>query len=485
MGNGKAKLLEVPAVTTLCKFLFFLPGLWLHLTIASFVAAAEAPVRSPFPAANPTAEKIVSLQEAVAMALAANPTLQAARNGLAAKEDEIGMTGADLLPKISVEERVMRTSNPTYGFMAKLNQERFTADDFAIDSLNHPEPITDYQTTLALEMMLFVPKARIGHEMSRTAFAAAEQRFGRQQEQIVADVARACLMVLTSARYVDVSIKALDDAREHKRIAQLRYDNGQGLYSDTLRAATAVIEAEQQLVSARKNLAVAKRTLGLLLGLSEPVAVRPGYPAIPVQEVDYYCQAAMARKDLKALAEQRRNAENNLKLAEAGLLPTLGVGSSYQRNDHRWPVGGEGDSWQVTGFLRWELFDGNRRKYEASRARHQLAEKIEYLKGMEKAVLFKVHEAYLAVEESTRKAELARAALQSAEESQRLVETRYENSLAPLVDLLDVQVSLDRARAAGTANENGLQAAIINLGYESGTILNDLQIEASEPEEDK
>ena len=468
---------------TVGKFLFFLAGLWLPLT--QFSAVAAAPAQVPFPAADPTVEKVVSLQEAIDLALADNHALQAARSNLAAKEAEIGMAGADLLPKISVEERFMRTTNPTYGFMAKLNQERFTAEDFAIDRLNHPDPINDYQTSLALEMMLFVPKARIGKEMSRVAFAAAAQQFERRQEETTANVARAYLMVLSGTRYVKVATKALEDAREHERIARLRYDNDQGLYSDTLRAATAVTEAEQQLVSARKNEAVAKRSLGLLLGLSEPVAVRPEYPTIPVREIDYYCQAAMARNDLKALAEQRRNAENNLKLAKAGLLPTVGVGSSYQLNDHNSPVGGEGDSWQVTGFLKWELFDGRRRKYEISRARHQLAATVASLQGLEQAVLFRVHEAYLTVAESKQKADLARVALQSAEESQRLVEVRYRNSLAPLIDLLDAQVSLDRSRLYMTVNENELRAAIINLGYESGTILNDLQREARAPEEEK
>jgi hypothetical protein len=46
-----------------------------------------------------------------------------------------------------------------------------------------------------------------------------------------------------------------------------------------------------------------------------------------------------------------------------------------------------------------------------------------------------------------------------------------------MVDLLDVQLNLNHARAAVIARENAYKLAVINLGYESGTIMKDLNIE--------
>jgi outer membrane protein TolC len=73
--------------------------------------------------------------------------------------------------------------------------------------------------------------------------------------------------------------------------------------------------------------------------------------------------------------------------------------------------------------------------------------------------------------------ELAQTALKTAEEGQRLVKGRYENSLSPIVDLLDVQLNLNYVRAKTVARENAYKLAVINLGYESGTIMKDLNIE--------
>ena len=54
--------------------------------------------------------------------------------------------------------------------------------------------------------------------------------------------------------------------------------------------------------------------------------------------------------------------------------------------------------------------------------------------------------------------------------------SRFENSLSPIVDLLDVQLSVDHARANVVAKENEYRLAVIRLAYESGTILEDLGV---------
>jgi outer membrane protein TolC len=60
---------------------------------------------------------------------------------------------------------------------------------------------------------------------------------------------------------------------------------------------------------------------------------------------------------------------------------------------------------------------------------------------------------------------------------------RYENSFSPIVDLLDAQVVLDRARVGLIARENEYRVAVLNLGWESGTILKDLGIAQDEKKE--
>ena len=422
------------------------------------------------------AEKQLHLTEAVRLALENNYEVKASGYSLEAGKEDIGIARSFLLPRITFEERFMRTDNPTYAFMAKLNQERFTSSDFAINSLNNPNPVNDFRTSLSFEQPIFARKANIGLKMAKTEYSAQNEDYVRKKEEIAVKVVRAYLAVLTAKEFAGIAEKALEDSREHLRIADLRYKSGLGLYSDTLRASTSVTEAEQKRVSARKNLSIAKRALALLLGETESVDAADGRLEIPVLGIDYYNNEALSRRDIKSLEARHENAQNSIKLAEAGYLPTVGMGGSYQLNDHRRP-GAEGDSWQLTAFLRWELFDGTKREHERAKAKLKAAEAGEGLKGLKNAVSFKVYEAYLSADEAKKNAELSASALKTAEEGRRLVKVRYENSLSPLIDLIDAQVSLDHARATLAARENEYRSAIADLSYESGTILKDLKIE--------
>ncbi len=429
------------------------------------------------PVASTATETSVSLHEALQTAIAQNHEIRAFGNSVSARKEDIGIARSYLLPKIAFEERFMRTTNPTYAFMAKLNQGRFTEQDFAVSSLNNPKAINDFQTSFSFEQPVFAKKAYVGLDMAKKEYDANNEEFVRKKEEIALKVVRAYLAVLTAKEYVAAAEKTVEDAGEHLRIARLRYDTGLGLYSDTLRASTALTEAEQRLISAGKNLDVAKRALGLLMGLAEPVEPRDENFRISLMAAEYYENTSMQRRDIRSLQERFENAKNELRLADAGYYPVVGIGGSYQFNDHRAPFGAEGESWQLAAFLRWELFDGTKREHERSKAKYQIAETEEHLTGLKKAVSFKVYEAFLTAREAAKNAELARSALKTAEEGKRLVEERYNNSLSPFVDLLDSQVSLDHARASAISRENDSRLAVVNLGYESGTILKDLEIE--------
>jgi outer membrane protein TolC len=261
------------------------------------------------------------------------------------------------------------------------------------------------------------------------------------------------------------------------------YEIGLGLYADTLRAATALTEAEQRLVSAEKNLRVAQRSLGMLLGVEHPVQTGAGKLDLPLYDHAYYRNKVEERRDIQSMQFHFANAENSLRLSRAASAPTLGVGSSFQLNDSDVPFGNDSDSWQVFAQLRWELFDGAKSKHEKQKARYRIAETRENLARLVNGAAFQVYESYLGVEEAEKNAELAHSALATAEEGQRLVRLRFENSLSPLVDLLDAQVSLDQARTNVLAREKDQQLATLKLCFESGVILEELRVEA-QPAED-
>ncbi len=425
-------------------------------------------------------ERQVTLLEAIGLALQGNHDLQASKNSLFAQREEVGVARSPLLPHLAIEERASRTDNPPGVFMSKLNQQRFSAADFDVATLNSPKPVTDFQTLVSLDQALFAGGALVGLDMAKKEYAAKKEEFARKSEETVLGVTETYLQIRTAREYAGVSQAGLDDAKEHFRIAETRYKNGLGPYADVLRARTAVIEAEQRVVTSMKNVSVAKRALGLLLGVDESVDVTGVGPDLSLKEPERYQDGTSSRKDLKALRIRYENAKNGVRLAESRYLPTLGLRASYQWNDHNRLIGPEGESWWLMGVLKWELFDGAGREFERSKARYRQAETEERLKGLTRYVSFKISEAYLSAQEAGKNVELSASALASAEEGRKLVMSRYENSLSPMVDLLDAQVSVDHARANSIAKENEYRLAIVRLAYESGTILEDLGVDPTQ-----
>jgi outer membrane protein len=435
------------------------------------------------PAVALAEEQIFTLVEAVRFALQNNNEIRAAESSLAAKQDDIGVARSGLLPKIYFEERALRTNNPTYVFMSKLNQGLFTQQDFAVNSLNHPDPYNDFLTQFAAEQPVFVPKAWVGVDMSKREHQAGSIDLSRKREEIAFRVCQAWLMVHTARAQLAAAEKGVEDAREHYRIAKLRYEADLGMQADTLRASTALAESRQRKVTADKQHNLARRMLGLLIGLAGSADVEGDIPDFPLKDIEEYSRSSQARGDVRSMELRYENAEKNIRLSETDYLPYVGVGGGYQWNDPSNLFGSSGDSWQVSAFLRWNLFDGAKREYERSKAKHQARQAREHLLGIKKAAAYGLYQAQLGVEEAKANLELASEALKTAEEGARLVQMRYENSFSPIVDLLDAQVVLDRARAGLIARENEYRVAVLNLGWESGTILMDLGIAQDDKKE--
>ncbi|HSC33715.1 MAG TPA: TolC family protein [Thermodesulfobacteriota bacterium] len=421
-------------------------------------------------------EVLFKLRDAVSTALENNNELKALESSVSAEKADIGISRSYLLPQINLEESFVRTNNPTGVFSIKLNEGRFKESDFEVSTLNNPDPVSDFETDISVEQPILAIQEALALKSANKEYMAKREEYGRQREYVAFRVVETYIQVGTAKEFVRVAQKALEDAREQLRIANSRFKSGLGLYSDTLRAETAVTEAEQQLVSTEKNLKVAKRSLGLLLGLEESVDAEAVTEGIALREFEYYTEKPLSRKDVASLQYRYESARTNVNIADAGYLPRIGVRGTYQLNDRDVPFGSEGDSWFVAAVLRWEIFNGGRREYERARASHTASQIEESLEGMKKSVSLSVYESYLAVEESEKNVELAEKSLETAAEGTRLVRKRYENSLSPFYDLLDSQLNLDRTRANLVAKRNVYSISVARLSFESGTILEDLGI---------
>ncbi len=425
---------------------------------------------SKTPGAAGAKNQKMDLSQAVAAALRENPRIRAGVWAVRAAKEGVGASRGYFYPSLSFESRYLRTDNPVYAFMAKLDQQRFSASDFEISSLNQPESINDFQNSLKLDQVVYSRRLIAGERMSRDDEASEGLDFQRLKEKVAMDTVRAYLGVVTAREFLDAAGKALEDTTEHESLAKLRYNSGLGLYSDVLRADAAKREAEKGMAAAQENYEVAKRALGLVIGRAGSVDADGISYAIELQPIGAYYASALARPDIKAIQARYKKAENGVDFATSGYFPEVGVSGQYQWNDHRSPFEGEGSSYMATAFLRWDIFDGATREHEVSQARAKARQAEEGLEGARKEASFMVFEAYQDVLTARKTLAYAKAELDSAREGRRLVELRYKNSLSPLIDVLDSQVMVERARTGVIEAQNSLIEKFFKLGFESGRI---------------
>lgn len=416
----------------------------------------------------------VTLPEAIRQAVGNNNILKAERFAVQAAKAGQDSAESRYLPRLTFDETFAASNSPTRTFMMKLDQGRFSSGDFIIDNLNNPGTETDFRTAITLEQTLYDPS--VGYSVNIAAKEREERESSRElrQEQVVLEVVSAYVSVQKSMARLDVAEKGLTSAREHLRLARVRMGAGTGLKSDELRARTFLAEMEEQEIRARNLLEIARLRLGKAMGAPAGEAfdisgeLRPLPMAAAPDELSRL--ARENRQDLRGVERQREKAELGAGLARSAWYPTLHAGAAYQMNDRSVPFGADNSSWYAGVSLRWELFDGMRRSREQEKAGALQAVAAETLEQYRKEVAFQVAESRLRRDEAAKRAEVARAAVADAEEGLRLVQKRFEGSLATVVELLDAQTSVNRARAAVVDTDADLVLASAQLAYSAGML---------------
>ncbi len=399
--------------------------------------------RSAYPSA-------LSLAQAVEIALRENPVLSAAQSQVEIAEQRIVQGRAGLLPRLNVSEGFQRSNNPPQVFSSKLNQENFTAEDFAIDRLNQPNAINDFATNLTATWPLFDgglswhgwQQAKIGRE-------AAGQAFERARQEVVARTSIAYAGVLLARENQSVVEAAVATARAHLSTVETRYGSGLTVKSDWLQAQVRLADLEQQKLQAQSHIEVARSALNAAMGIPDSVRFelsdRLEAEGSPPDALESWLAAARERRaELKELELREAMALEEIGKARAGHLPNLDLVGNYQI--HTEDFDESADSYSVGAVVSFNLFSGlaPSAKVAETRAAHRQVQALR--RQMQNQVFLEVRQAYSQAESACQRVGVTRQAVGQAEEALRIVANRYGVGLLTIVELLGAEAALQQAR---------------------------------------
>jgi outer membrane protein TolC len=354
-------------------------------------------------------------------------------------------------PRLVGEMGWHRSDHPVQVFGDKLTAGTFTAADFAIDSLNHPDPISHASAALGVEVPIFTSgKIRSGIEAARGEAGAARARVRAAESDLITQITEAYFGVGLARAAAEVAESALSSAQSHERTAAARFGAGSSLKSDLLRAQVRRLERERDLERRRAGVELARARLRRLLqpaaGETFDLSTALEAPREPLGGLDPWgARAGDTRPEVEAARRAAQAAEAGARAARAALGPDLAGLARYERNTGAWDAG-EG-SYLLGVSVRWAAFDrGRAARIQAAEARATAA--AAWSRAAEENVRLEVEEAFRDAEVAEHTLAAAREAAAAAEAARRISAERYAAGLLPLTDLLDIETALLEARLA-------------------------------------
>jgi outer membrane protein TolC len=400
------------------------------------------------------AQTPLTLEEAMKRAQGETGDARALASTIDEAEARVQRAQSGFWPRVDLTETVQRGNDPVFAFSSLLSQRRFTAANFAIPSLNHPDPITNTRTAIGIEQPVFdaglttlgMKAAKLGRDMATAARDAGEQDLAFRAAQAFVRV----VQLEAAVRATDGAVTAAES--DHQR-ARARRDVGLVTEADVLAVDVHLADMHQRQIAARGDLAVARIQLAEAIGvpLTESLTLaRPTPRSVPA-DADTLVRDALASHPHRREADlQVQLADNARRTARAALLPTVGLQGGWEFNGAT--LGEQQSSWVIGAEVRMNLFRGFADSARITEANHARVRATAEHERVVRRIEVDVRAALAQLAAARAREETGRAALTQARESQRIIRDRYESGLATVTEVLRAaQATLDAESRAITA----------------------------------
>ena len=398
----------------------------------------------------------------------------ATRSGISAAEARLKQAKSGWWPRVNYQESWQRSNNPVFVFSSRLMQRRFTEQNFAIDDLNHPDSINNFQSMLTAEQPLFdagqtrnaTRSADLGKQM-----ATEDQR--RVELELIARVARIYHGVLLTVDLVKVADETVKSAEADLARAEARLAAGMTTEADVLSIRVHLTAMRETRIRRQADLEVARAALNEAMGVGldeQHILVTPvSEPGVSKEQATAETQAPAARPEARQARLAVSLAETQVVSARGNYWPQVSLRGGVEADRARFITEG-GGSWFAGVSLRWNLFNGGADKAKVEEASHALARARASEQQAIAGVRLEVRRANADLTSARERVSVTAAAVSAAEESLRIVTNRYDNGLNTVTDLLRAETALDEARTRHIAASHDVRLAAVGVEMAMGTL---------------
>lgn len=386
--------------------------------------------------------KDLSLDQLIEKALEDNHQILIAAQQINQAEGAFRQTDAAFLPQISLTHTATNTNTPLMAFGSKLNQAKITAADFAPESLNNPDGVTNFNTAIELAQPIFNRTAQLNRTAAKMAIDLNETQLSETRAFLIFQLEEIFMQLQLTYEKVRTTEKTLEWLNAIEEQTKDFYEEGIIHLADLLEVSYRKNQVENQVKTIQKQVKNISDLISYLKG------EEAGTIWNPVGELNTHNEKPPVAEDILASREDiqmmRKITEiNQLQrdVASASILPELNAFGSFQLNDSK-AFHGRSNGYMVGLQLKWNIFDGGMRRgriqESTAKYRQSLIELEEYRlqSGSELNRAVRDYEIAIANMESAQKG------LEFATEVLRLRTDRFEQGMEKITDLLQAESRL-------------------------------------------
>ncbi|MCD6571139.1 MAG: TolC family protein [Deltaproteobacteria bacterium] len=429
------------------------------------------------------ANSSLSLEEAINIAIANNPSIKALEEEVYGKEMDKRSSIANMLPKIELTYGYARLKEePSFPMPAQseawlpvVNEQKpyYFNEDNLSDPKNNivfdpatgkpalayipPTPAQDfvigtkdnYKFTVEATQPIFTGGALLNsYKIAKSDVDVASIDKQKAIRELKLNVIETYYGLIEAKEFYEVAKSGISSIAAHLNTAQAFYKQGMIPKNDLLEVQVRYAQAKQNLIMAENGVKLAESGLNLLLArdLSTPIVIGGEIPMEPLLNSLTVCtdKALGNRQELKSLNLQLEMAKGGVRIAKSVFVPSVAATYTYERSGEDPDV--EDDTWTAGIGLSWNLFEGSSHYWQVSKAKSKITQLNHLIQAQRNQISLEVKSAYLSAEEAFARTKVATQAIDQAKENLRIQKDRYNLQVVTSTDVLDAQSLLDQAK---------------------------------------
>ena len=375
-----------------------------------------------------TYEHALALNETrtIDLALANNRTAKQTKWGYEAAKSAVSQVAAGKNPSVSYAWNAQRTGGDTVS--GKSGSHNF--------SISAP---------------VFNPQLDASIDSARYTREGAGASYEEALQQAKYDAISGYYTLIMNRNLVDVAQQAVKDYQGHVTNVEAQYNVGLVASSDVLAAKTNLADSETNLVKAQNSANLSEASLNQVIAYPVQTSITTAEHDLQYKPYNVTLEQAKAyamlhRSALVKSAMAVKEAEETLKKAKSGYLPTVGVETGRGYADPDGYFGTSNKSWHIGAKASWSLWDGGATQNKVKVANDTLEKAKEANLANVDAVLLAVQKAYLNLRSAEQTIQSTQTAVAQGQESFRIATLRYRAGVGTNLDVLDAETKLTTAR---------------------------------------